>query len=360
MAGRKKVRKVVNEFGPAPTSVATKTDLLKAYQWYHSSYDHKDAVKALRDYVKQNPEHAVIAKLEASAMPTAVGIQAKMVLDGLTLPRESVDHFEFRLLELAEKADGVIAEPVAAKGPVVSAAREKLGLLMAELDDATDKFVDSNMKGTFSAYDFLKSQGASGPMLNKIQTYVAGQSDELNEAVAGTCEQLNEAYGCYTRPQLKKFADFMSGMIADIQTLKSGKLAVRAPRKVRVKKVIDALKGIAPLAEHKDLKIASVSPASLIGNRLAYVYLVKKNAVLKLVASEDAGLHYKGKSLTGFNIELSGRKAVRKRYHELADLAQVGKISAKRTFDKFPGKLSELVSDKLVINDSVILLKGFK
>ena len=349
-------KKFVSEFGNAPSNpLDTRDKLMRAYSWYNSSYEHKDAMKALRVYVKQNEQYAPIAKVSDSSIASFVGIQAKMLLDGLELPEDSMTWFRNKMDDLTLK--GLDIKPKAVKvqtGP--TEAEKKMSSYIAEIDGA----IDNHATVDFSAHTFLKAANASHPALNALKTHYAPVLEEIVAAKAAkkADQDLVEAYSCYSTRELTKFVKFVQAIVDDIEMLVGGKKAERKPRKAAVKKASDVSKDIETMKENKDLKIVSINPTAVVGARVAYMYKANYNELWMLVSETEAGLSFKGKSLIGADATKSFYKKIGKDKIKLSDFVKNGKVATKRLFESFGGT-PVAVTSRVAINDKVLLLKAF-
>ena len=110
----------------------------------------------------------------------------------------------------------------------------------------------------------------------------------------------------------------------------------KATKKARVKKAPSKEKLVSKLKYAKDnktLKIVSINPADIIGASELWVYNNKTRKLGKYVAASYQTLGIKGTSITGYDVDKSVSKTLRKPEDQLKEFAKAGKVVL-RTFLK--------------------------
>ena len=106
--------------------------------------------------------------------------------------------------------------------------------------------------------------------------------------------------------------------------------------------------------EDKALKIVSINPADIIGTAELWIYNNKTRKLGKYVAAGYQTLSVKGTSITGFDVDKSVAKTLRKPEEQLKEFAKAGKI-ALRTFIKDIKAVEVKLNGR--INEDTLLLK---
>jgi hypothetical protein len=192
---------------------------------------------------------------------------------------------------------------------------------------------------------------------NAIAEYYVPWRNELKEAIAKKDEQLVEGYSYMKPAQLKKFVEFLDGIIKDATTWGANQKTVR---KTRVKKAPSVEKQIAKIQyakENKELKIVSINPALIIGCNQLWVFNTKYRKLVRYDAIGPAGLSIKGTTLQGYDVEASMSKTLRKPDEVLPRVLNGGKIVIRKLMDELNSK-SSVPNGR--INGDTILLRVIK
>jgi hypothetical protein len=226
-----------------------------------------------------------------------------------------------------------------------------------EIEDAIELFQEDPEAfdpKAFKLLNLLKAKGAKAAHTRIIKNFYASNLDELIEAVNTKDEQLKEGYSHLSKAQLKKITAFYQEIISACDML--GQEA-KVNRKPRAKKVVPADKLVAKLKYMKTnepLKLVSINPADIVGAKELWIFNIKTRKIGKYVADEYKELGVKGTTVTGFNINLSVQKTLRKPDEQLKEFKAAGKVQLRKFLDDI-----KAVDIKLNgrINEDTILLK---
>ena len=188
--------------------------------------------------------------------------------------------------------------------------KEKTSELIADIEAEVDEFT-KNRTSSFSAKSFLSSKLVSAPIAKRIADFYVGLSEELHEAIKGKDEQLNEAYSYLTKKQLKKYSEFIDGIIADCnQMVQSAKASRATPKRKTVtpQKLVSKMKF---MREFADLKLKSCNPVDIIGSSELWLYNTKYRKVT-VYKADNGGLSVKGTTVLGFSVSESKTMMLRK------------------------------------------------
>ena len=153
---------------------------------------------------------------------------------------------------------------------------------------------------------------------------------------------------------MKKLVAFYHEIISACDMLAQ---EAKVNRKPRAKKAQPKEKIVAKLKYAKtneQLKLVSINPADIIGAKELWVYNTKSRKLGKYVAAEYQELGVKGTSITGYNINNSVQKTLRKPEEQLKEFKAAGKVQLRKFLDDI-----KAVDIKLNgrINEEVVLLK---
>ena len=311
-------RKDIIKNEPVVTQENYTSELNYALTWYSEHFNEKQLLKfALEYFVVKANKPAVLAINKASDSEVRqLGIICRLALREQYL---SDKHNDF----IKETADKLIAKykivkekkavVVADAAPVVSIQQrmeEKAHELAGEIEGAIDEFV-TNKKTDFSTKNYLLANNVAAPIAKRIGELFTKTSAELHEAIAGDDEQLVEGYSNFTKRELKKFAEFVDGIIADCQQQVQTAKASRSPRKrkaVPPSKVVGKMKYLKEFAE---FNLKSCKPEDILTSTELWVYNTKYRKV-QVYRAEMGTLSVKGTSILGFSIKDSTSLTLRK------------------------------------------------
>jgi hypothetical protein len=302
-------------------------DLIMALNYYNSNHDDKDKKKwFITHYAKIDKKLAVeLLKVDEQHFRTA-GVLARMIEGGSVLQESEMRHLTENTDKLLaqitkrqksqdakDKKDAVAAKDASPSNVISIQQRmeEKAHDLAGEIEGAIDDFVLGGCKSDFSAKNYLLANQVAGPIAKRIGELFVNTAKELREAIEGNDEQLVEGYSHFNKRELKKFAEFVDGIISDCNQMVQTAKANRAPRK---RKEVSPTKQVARMKfmrEFAELNLKSVSPTNIIGSTEVWFYNTKYRRI-GVYRAEGTTLSVKGTTIIGFDIKESKAFTLRK------------------------------------------------
>ena len=172
-------------------------------------------------------------------------------------------------------------------------------------------FRSAGCKSEFSAKSYLLSNQVAGPIAKRIGEFFVPVAKEIREAIEGDDAQLVEGYSFLNKRELKRFAEFVEGIVADCEQMVQTAKANRAPRKrkeVSPAKLVSKMKFLREFAE---LNLKSTSPQNIIGSSEVWFYNTKYRRV-GVYKAEGTTLSVKGTTIIGFDVKESKAFTLRK------------------------------------------------
>lgn len=302
------------------------SDFLHALNYYNANHDDKDKKKWLIKHISKQDKKLAIDLLKVDEQHFRhAGILARLVDTGSELQEKEANYLQERIAFLKaqvgvrqksqikqDKKDAADAKVATNVISIQDRMEEKAHDLAGEIEGAIDDFVLGGCKSDFSTKNYLLSNQVAGPIAKRIGEFYVPMVAELRAAYDGEDEQLVEGYSNFTRRELKRFIDFVDGIIADCNQMVQTAKANRAPRK---RKEVPAAKQVAKmkyLREFAELGLKSTSPANIIGSTEVWYYNTKYKH-LGVYKGENGGtLSVKGTTIIGFDIKESKRMTLRK------------------------------------------------
>jgi hypothetical protein len=302
-------------------------DLIMALNYYNSNHDDKDKKKwFITHYAKIDKKLAVeLLKVDEQHFRTA-GVLARMIEGGSVLQESEMRHLTENTDKLLaqitkrqksqdakDKKDAVAAKDASPSNVISIQQRmeEKAHDLAGEIEGAIDDFVLGGCKSDFSAKNYLLANQVAGPIAKRIGELFVNTAKELREAIEGNDEQLVEGYSHFNKRELKKFAEFVDGIISDCNQMVQTAKANRAPRK---RKEVSPTKQVARMKfmrEFAELNLKSVKPENIIGSTEVWFYNTKYRRI-GVYRAEGTTLSVKGTTIIGFDIKESKAFTLRK------------------------------------------------
>ena len=341
----------------------------KAYQganyFIHSEIQNKECYKAFRSWVTKHsgwdkktqkivlagPDWGFLTIGEYAWFMDKTGWMPARARDFIDTKLDYlIEHGKKNLEEKAQKAE-------AAKQPKLKPARMELDLFIGAVDDSIDKLIE-NRKGIsvdslFNSLALTKDEASDA--YNEFKRVL----DEYEELVrvrkikgrSDWDEQLVEGYSHMSKPATRKIHEFLEELTMKLLTVQERKKVVRRKKPQDPRKLVARLRH---LQADKDLNIASINPVDILGSTEVWVYDVKRKRLGLYKSKGDGGLGVKGTSITGYDLDMSYEKTLRKPDEQLPLINKKSKKALHEVVGKIRGKKMKV---KTRINPNMLLLK---
>lgn len=340
--------------------------LRKSFYYYNYYYSQKDCKKYVVEWMKSTTEFDKdeIRSFERSGDKWLPMTACSLVMAhraGMPFRPRHIEFLDKVILEVIQRSDDAPQEEVVAtsrpaevyKPTIQDRLNEKTSENIGEIEGVYDD-VSKGVKTTFKAYDFLSASNVAQSQLGKYEKLYSDRREELVQAQGKKDLQLAEAYKHYKTADFKRILAWIDDLLAAIEQYRGVK---KATKKASVRKAPSKEKLVAKLKyakEDKALKIVSINPADIIGATELWVYNPKTRKLGKYVTASYQTLGIKGTTITGYDVDKSVAKTLRKPEEQLKEFAKAGKI-ALRTFLKEIKAVEVKLNGR--INSEILLLK---
>jgi hypothetical protein len=340
--------------------------LRKSFYYYNYYYSQKDCKKYVVEWMKSTTQFDkdAIRSFERSGdkwLPMTACSLVMAYRAGMPLRSRHIDFLNKAITEVIQRSDDAPMEEVVAKsGPVEvykptiqDRLNEKTSENIGEIEGVYDD-VSKGIKTTFKAYDFLSASNVAQSQLGKYEKLYSERRSELVLAQSKQDAQVTEGYKHYKTADFKRILAWIDELLSAIEQYRGVK---KATKKASIRKAPSKEKLVAKLKyakEDKALKIVSINPADIIGASELWVYNPKTRKLGKYVTAGYQTLGIKGTTITGYDVDKSVSKTLRKPDEQLKDFARAGKI-ALRTFLKEIKAVEVKLNGR--INTDILLLK---
>ena len=345
---------------PTVDENASQIDLAKAYTWFNYFYGSEDAKNFTISYlksIKYNKDTIrKLSKINAINLHN-IGWNSRLLYNGSTLPDGVWDRCITRIEQLvADVSDDTeqVTEQVAKVISIQDRIHNKAAELIGELDEQLDVFFQEGVI-QFDVKKWSLEKGIKPQIAKRIADKFRPQFAEIAEALEGKDPDLVEAYKHWRKPVLKIMAIFIKRIVDHMTELESAGLAVRKPRKKKVKpaSVLVAKMNYCKSAD----TLTSVEPKEIIGASQLWVYNTKTRNLSVYNAVGNSGLSVRGTTITGFDEESSITKKLRKPESVIKPLLEGGKIYLRKVMDNITTTEQKATGR---INTDTILLRVVK
>ncbi len=252
-----------------------------------------------------------------------------------------------------------VNEDKAPTGPTIQdRLKEKACLVAGDIEGWIDDFFTDKKLPVKTVQDFIqlfKSSDLKGPHMRHVQSCFERRTREIEAAMDGDKDIL-EGWSNLSKPELKKFDQFLKNLSTACVMMNEVAKVERAPRKkkpVAVEKVVSKLKF---RKEDSALGIVSISPTSIVGAKELWVYNTKTRKLAHYKSIDADGFGVKGIGILNYSTE-SAEKTLRKPAETLAEFKKASKVKL-RTFLKELSTIDTPATGKF--NEHCVLLRADK
>lgn len=342
---------------PVVTKDNYRSDLLRALNWYNANKEEQDFRQYLLLYIRSQPdlkqhEYAVTKASFLEVKPLA--IISRLVMQEQYIAISDMLSLLVQLDALSRKyvkKPAVIARAVEAR--VVSVQEriaESAGKYVSEINNQIDEYVRTR-ETPFSMKSYLLSNAISGAVAKKIGEHYVQLAKELRSAYSGTDPQLKEGYSNFTKPALRKFAEFVEQIIADCTQQTVSAKAQRKPRAKKEKPASVIAAKLKPMKEFPELGLKSVEPAKIVGASEVYAYNTASRK-LTVFRAADGPLSVSGMSVANYDVAKSETKTLRKPDEFFKNLLPAGKRAMANAWKSIRAKAAKArgrITDDVII-----------
>lgn len=361
------MRKITSEIGAEPiyTNVEGKSEqsvLIGAFNWYNYNCGKKEAKEFVLDYLKfvgrSKNEILAIRSVSESKINLQFGWLARMLCLGF-VPSDKTKQFVAskykELLTIANndlKTTKVVTED-APKVNIQDRIREKANEESGEIEGLIDDFVLGGCKNPMDMESYFRSRNLSSVVMTKICNTFIERGKEIEEALTSDCPQLKEGYSNFTKPELRRFKEFLDSIVVAANSRANVK-PTRKKRKVKEKPATVLVAKMNYAKDFAELGLVSVAPEKVIGALQVWTYNTKTKLLGVYNADNAKGLSVKGSTFQNFNEQTSIGKRLRKPAVTIKELMEAGKVKIKKILPDLSTKESNLTGR---MNSDTIILR---
>jgi len=341
--------------------------LLRSYAWYNAMSNIKDYKKWCLEWMKDNGyEKEDIKKVNrVDYRKFLFGHNCRMLSNQVPLPEVLVEKVKDHVQEMivlgsryrVEKKEVVEKPKISIQDRMKEQVIEYSGDINIILDKTLDEILEKK-KPQMDVVKWLKDNEVKSIQSGMISLEFKSLVDELNMVYNKEDKQLMEGWGFLSRPQLKKYRDFVQNIVDTCEEYSTVLKKTRKPRKKKLRTKASLVKSVKYMLETKDGKIKSIDPKQIIGATKLVTYNTKTDqfCVYEKTRMVD-GLSVKGTTIVG----IDNAKSVCKRVGRDKSIVKVASSSGIRAINNAYKNLKNKESvPSPRLNSNVVILQAFK
>lgn len=344
-----------------PGQILSDSERIRAYTWYGSMAELSEAREWLGDFLKKDGRLEDARRLKTvpdNLFPLTAAWIARMSQRGVQFNTYTYDFLDDKIAEafngrqVEEKKED---KPAAEKPNIQERIKDRVNDLIGELEEVMDMHARGELS-EFDAYEYCQKLNIPAQHAVKMAGYYAGQFEELEMAIEGSDPQVKEAYARYSKKWIKARLEFVEKMMTDLLRYGQNAKKLRVPRKKKPMSVEKKLKNFKYQKEFQEMKLASVSPESIVGAQELWAYNTKYKTLSVFRAIDRGGLEIKRSSIVNFDEKTTGTYRTGRQAEKIVQsVLSGGKIILRKATD---GLKSATLQDR--INENTILLRIIK
>lgn len=344
-----------------PGQILSDSERIRAYTWYGSMAELSEAREWLGDFLKKDGRLEDAKKLKNvpdNLFPLTAAWIARMSQRGVQFSTYTYDFLDDKIAQafsgrqVEEKKED---KPAAEKPNIQERIKDRVNDLIGELEEVMDMHARGELS-EFDAYEYCQKLNIPAQHAVKMAGFYAGQFEELEMAIEGSDPQVKEAYASYSKKWIKARLEFVEKMMTDLLRYGQNAKKLRVPRKKKPMSVEKKLKNFKYQKEFQEMKLASVSPESIVGAQELWAYNTKYKTLSVFRAIDRGGLEIKRSSIVNFDEKTTGTYRTGRQAEKIVQsVLSGGKIILRKATDGL--KLATL-QDR--INENTILLRVIK
>ena len=344
-----------------PGQILSDSERIRAYTWYGSMAELSEAREWLGDFLKKDGRLEDAKKLKNvpdNLFPLTAAWIARMSQRGVQFSTYTYDFLDDKIAQafsgrqVEEKKED---KPAAEKPNIQERIKDRVNDLIGELEEVMDMHARGELS-EFDAYEYCQKLNIPAQHAVKMAGFYAGQFEELEMAIEGSDPQVKEAYASYSKKWIKARLEFVEKMMTDLLRYGQNAKKLRVPRKKKPMSVEKKLKNFKYQKEFQEMKLASVSPESIVGAQELWAYNTKYKTLSVFRAIDRGGLEIKRSSIVNFDEKTTGTYRTGRQAEKIVQsVLSGGKIILRKATD---GLKSATLQDR--INENTILLRVIK
>lgn len=344
---------------PKVTKTSTALQMINAYNWLNYFYTAEDSKQFVLEYLKQQKMYKKtiknISRVDAFKLIN-VGWNCKLLLSGNELPIDIETKMLHKIHTLASQVEPEVIVTPAAPVSVQAYIENKANKIIATLEDQID-LIAKDGTNNFDIQSYFRTVALKPQVAKNIIDYYKPLYSEIYDTIKGNVPELKYAYRNWSKKALKTYLTFVSDIISAAEVHCIRVVAIRKPRKKKIKPASVIVSKVKYKQEDTTFKIKSIKPTDIIGANQVWLFNTKYRTLSVINAMSHSGLTIKGTTIGSFDEKTSITKKLRKPDTVLSAVNDAGKVQLRKMMDTIKCKPKSATGR---INSDTIILRAIK
>jgi hypothetical protein len=341
--------------------------ILRSYAWYNAMSNLKHYKNWCLEWMKENNYDVENIKIvnRVDYRSFMFGHKCRMLSNGAPIPDAVIERVKSHIQSMIKlggrststKTEVVEKPKVSVQDRMKEQVIEYSGNINIVLDKTLDEIL-SKKKPQLDVVKWLKDNEVKSIQSGMISQEFRPLLDELNMVYNKEDSQLVEGWGFLSRPQLKKYRDFVRNIVDTCEEYSTVLKKTRKPRRKKLQTKDSLVKNLKYMVQTEDGKFTSIDPKQIIGAIKLVTYNTKTDqfSIYEKTRMVD-GLSIKGTTIVG----LDNEKSVCKRVGKDKSIIIVGGSGGIRSINNAYKNLKNKESvPSPRLNNNVVILQAFK
>lgn len=341
--------------------------LLRSYAWYNAMSNLKHYKNWCLEWMKENNyDKEDISKVSRVDYRTFLfGHNCRMLSNQVPLPEILIEKTKVHIREMitlgsrSKKVNTEVVEKpkISVQDRMKEQVIEYSGDINIILDTSLDEIL-AKKKPQLDVVKWLKDNEVKSIQSGMISLEFTSLLEELNMVYNKEDKQLMEGWSFLSRPQLKKYRDFVKNIVTTCEEYSTVLKKTRKPRRKKLQTKASLVRNVKYMIQTEDGKVQSVDPKQIIGAIKVITYNTKTDqfSIYEKTRMVD-GLSIKGTTIVGVDNEKSVCRRVGKDKSIVKVASSSGIRSITNAYKNLKNKES-VPSPRL--NSNVVILQAFK
>jgi hypothetical protein len=239
------------------------------------------------------------------------GVYARLLALGAPVPREKELKLKKCLVFLVEKRRDKASSDTKEGPSIQENIKNKVSEILADIFCYEESFFANKYRETEKKVSDVFRRETVKPLHCKyIREEIVNMRSEL--LLIPKDEQLKEAYSHMKKTEIKKYIEWLNGIIQECDLKIANASRTRKPRKKKVRSADDITKKVQIQESFSELGLKSMSASSLVGSKAVVLYNTATRDVQLVSSFPGQELQVRGTSIHNIDPSSSFKKKVRK------------------------------------------------
>lgn len=299
-----------------------------ALSWYNYMASDSQKKKWVLEYAKKKKMKESVVKKLQSTEPSKFsvgygemgsddlgldsGVYARLLTLGAPVPKEKEEKLNRCLVFLVEKNREPSEKSNAKEAPSIQEnIKNKVSDILGDIFSYEESFFSNGFReGEIKVSSVFRRDSVKPLHCKYIREEISGIRDEMVSIPKD--EQLREAYSHMKKAEIKRYIEWLNGIIQECDLKIANASRTRKPRRKKVRSADEITKKVQMQESFSELGLKSMAASSLVGSKVVFLYNTSTREMQMITAFPGQELQVRGTSIFNFDPSNSFRKKIRK------------------------------------------------